>query len=383
MQYKFDYLGNTYFFDKDEADKDKYIVFACAKNEDDYIREWVDHNLNIGFDKIIIADNNDDNTKLPSILSGYIENGTVQIFDCHGIQKLQLYIYTMFLKESNYKWCAYFDCDEFLELSQHSSVKDFLKNIQEDCVLINWVVFGGGGKYLKEDGKLSERFTEPVRPLSLFKENFYVKPIVRSGKTFKRFSTTHSPDPKYVPIYNLGGYEHVRHQSHVYAPPRYKYAYIRHYYTKSFEEWLENKVKRGWPDEMPDLLKAENYFILENKSEFEIDKYIKGLFVDNNAMETNKGDLEEAVNSHRVIVMKSTVKNPYALILESFFIMKNFKDKIIVFKGDYVDDSLYSAFLEYGLMTGNHVAFVFNDMEIGNVIKKYGCDNSFYWINCL
>ena len=112
--YKFEYQGCTYLFDKDESDKDKYIVFACAKSEDDYIVEWVEHNLSIGFDKVIIADNNDDSSILSSILSKYIENGTVQLFNCSGIKGFQLYIYNMFLNESNYKWCAYFDCDELI-----------------------------------------------------------------------------------------------------------------------------------------------------------------------------------------------------------------------------------------------------------------------------
>ena len=40
MQYRFDYQGNTYLFDKDESDKEKYVVFACAKNEEDYITEF-------------------------------------------------------------------------------------------------------------------------------------------------------------------------------------------------------------------------------------------------------------------------------------------------------------------------------------------------------
>ena len=383
MQYKFEYQGNTYLFDKDESDKDKYVVFSCAKNEEDYIIEWVEHNLSIGFDKVIIADNNDDNVKLPSLLSKYVEDGTVQIFDCHGLKGIQLYIYDMFLAESNYRWCAYFDCDEFLELSQHASVKDFLATIKEDCVLINWLVFGGCGNLLKKEGTLKERFKEPVYPSCIFKENFYVKPIVRSGSTFIGFRHTHSPIPKYLPLFNLGGYCHVRNQSHVYSPPRYKYAYIRHYYTKSFEEWLQNKVKRGWPDEMPDLLKAENYFILDNGDEFKIDKYIKGLFVDNTAMDTNKEDLARQIGDNRIVLLKSTERNTYALILEAFFIMKNFTGKVIVFEGDYVDDAMYAAFVEYGVRTGNDVAYIFKDEEFRNILKKYNGGSTFYWINCL
>ena len=57
----------------DETDKEKYLVFTCAKNEDKYLIEFVEHYLNLGFDKIIIADNNDEPTIL-ELLDDYIKN---------------------------------------------------------------------------------------------------------------------------------------------------------------------------------------------------------------------------------------------------------------------------------------------------------------------
>ena len=49
-------------FRKDPADGDKYVVCTCARGENDYIVEFVDHYLNLGFDKIFICDNNDDDS---------------------------------------------------------------------------------------------------------------------------------------------------------------------------------------------------------------------------------------------------------------------------------------------------------------------------------
>ena len=105
------------YFEMDPADKDKYLVIACAKNEGDYIVEWVEHYINLGFDKVIIADNNDigDNS-LPEILSDYVKNGTVQIFDCRGNDCIQVGLYADFCEYSNFKWCAFYDCDEFLDI---------------------------------------------------------------------------------------------------------------------------------------------------------------------------------------------------------------------------------------------------------------------------
>ena len=61
-------------------DLDKYIVLTFAKNEDRYIVEFVEHYLKLGFDKIIIVDNNDQPT-LENILSEFIKQGTVELLD--------------------------------------------------------------------------------------------------------------------------------------------------------------------------------------------------------------------------------------------------------------------------------------------------------------
>lgn len=35
------------------------FVVAIAKNEELYLKEWVEYHFHLGFDKIIICDNND------------------------------------------------------------------------------------------------------------------------------------------------------------------------------------------------------------------------------------------------------------------------------------------------------------------------------------
>ena len=41
MKYYFNNGVEERFFNMDESDKDKYLVVTCAKNENDYIREWI------------------------------------------------------------------------------------------------------------------------------------------------------------------------------------------------------------------------------------------------------------------------------------------------------------------------------------------------------
>ena len=57
--YFFENSSNGISFPKDPSDKDKYVVMTCAKNEEEYIIEWLEHYFSLGFDKVFIADNND------------------------------------------------------------------------------------------------------------------------------------------------------------------------------------------------------------------------------------------------------------------------------------------------------------------------------------
>ena len=93
-QYNFVTIGDNYIFDKDPSDIDKYVVMTCAKNEEDYIVEWIEHYLGLGFDKLFIVDNNDvGNDGLINKIQGYVDRGVVQVFDCRGHYSVQVGIY--------------------------------------------------------------------------------------------------------------------------------------------------------------------------------------------------------------------------------------------------------------------------------------------------
>ncbi len=384
-EYIFEYRGQVHVFPKDDEDKDKYIVFACAKNEDPYIREWVSHYEKLGFDKVIIADNNDSPDSLQEILRDKIDDGFVQIFPCNGIEQFQLYIYNMFLAEGNYKWCAYFDCDEFLELNVHADIKSFLEGVKEHCVLINWVVFGSNGVQTHEEGDVQDRFKVPVNPVAFFKENYYVKPIIRGGEYHGEYlNSTHCPSNE--TSINIGGYYKVDYSSHVYCPPRYKYAYIKHYYTKSFDEWMANKVRRGWPDEMPKILRASNYFIVDKNPEFPDIRYYNGLFIDNNEFSEKKfkEKYDDMMNTYELVELRSTTHNVYSIILHAFAMMKFYTNHIIAINSEDIDDCTFANLLEYAMITGNRVCFAFSKDDIYKAFWNKTTWNKklYYFIDC-
>lgn len=310
-EYIWNFNNNTYHF-KMEDDTDKYVVFACAKNEDEYIVEWVEHYLQLGFDKIIIADNNDEET-LNNILNKYIEEGIVQIFDVKGLHHFQCEIYDMFMHYGNYKWCAYYDVDEFLELIQHSNIKELLDTIEEDTISFNWLMFGSNDEYIKQSNKIQERFKNPVYPIIQCKENMFIKTIIKGGPKNGYFNHSHYPifseNENYK--HNICGEEVVNViDKQVFYPLRYKIGYIKHYYTKSFEEYI-NKSKRGWPDGNDDSALADinHYYMFNSNNKPNLMSISQGLFSHVGVSDFYK----DVVSKYDVIFLEIPTNNYYAL----------------------------------------------------------------------
>lgn len=57
---------------------DKLILCAIAKCENKYIMEWIGYHFRLGFDKIVIYDNNDENGERIRDVVGNLQN--VQIY---------------------------------------------------------------------------------------------------------------------------------------------------------------------------------------------------------------------------------------------------------------------------------------------------------------
>jgi hypothetical protein len=95
----------------------KVLLCCIAKMENLYIREFVEHYKNLGFDNICLYDNNDpDGEHFEDVIEDYIKSGYVILKDVRGKQLAQMPCYTECYKEykNKYDWIAYFDIDEFL-----------------------------------------------------------------------------------------------------------------------------------------------------------------------------------------------------------------------------------------------------------------------------
>ena len=92
----------------------RVVVCAMAKNEHLYIKDWVNHYLRIGFDKIYIYDNDDPGTK--SIKRYLPQTDKVEVINIRGRKEENLHhkVFTEFYRTHKFDWCLFCDVDEFL-----------------------------------------------------------------------------------------------------------------------------------------------------------------------------------------------------------------------------------------------------------------------------
>ena len=266
---------------------DKVAICCIGRKENLYIKEFVEHYKNIEVDKIFIYDNNfGDEERFEDVLQTYIDEGFVDIVNYRDkpLAQLSAYQNCYDLHSQEYDWLGFIDCDEFLFLNKHKTIKDFLsqKKFENfDMIHLNWMCYGDNELIEYDDRTLSERFKNPIEPLTLkksynFPENDHIKSIVRGGLCLMWKGTSHTPFPYRLKCCDCSGKERDGLSWH--HPFDYSDAYIKHYVTKTLEEWYKNKAQRGHPIGDKDYFKHVGIideFFKWNKKTKEKEDYIK------------------------------------------------------------------------------------------------------------
>lgn len=230
----------------------KTCVVAIGRRENLYAREFVEHYKNLGFDNVIILDNNyGEEEHFEEVLSDYIESGFVIIENYRDQVKPQMRGYTeMYAKYKNdYDWIAFYDFDEFLFI-EGMNVKEWLSTFPDDCqeVLTNWLCMTDNNLVHYDPRPLVERFTEAMdvmKPVQYsFPDDCHVKSIIRGGLDVNFGGNPHTPDTPLV-AYNASG---LRCQNSPWQPIDFRKAHLRHFTTKTIEEWVTRKMEVGTPD---------------------------------------------------------------------------------------------------------------------------------------
>jgi hypothetical protein len=127
----------------------KPVIVAIAKQEKDYIEEWVRWHIAIGFDHIYLYDNEDVPT-YKQHLERYHQYLTVVHMPRNnfvkGVQYLAVdHFKHHFMNSNNNTHVSHIDIDEFIVLQKSFNIKEFIDQfLVGDCgaVCMNWRLFG-------------------------------------------------------------------------------------------------------------------------------------------------------------------------------------------------------------------------------------------------
>lgn len=131
--------------------KDEIIYSTMVKNEDNYIRQWIEYHLNLGVQRFIIYDNSEtsDNSyhsvekksNLPLVLNDYIKKNIVYLVKWQYAKRYTKYIknsspigQTVQINHSIYsfrcsKYIGLFDIDEYLNPQESNNINNFFDRL--------------------------------------------------------------------------------------------------------------------------------------------------------------------------------------------------------------------------------------------------------------
>lgn len=261
----------------------KTAVVAVAKMENNYVREWTEWYKSIGFTNVIIFDNNDyGNERIIDVIRDYVDDGFARVLPLHNFSEPQYTAYQsgygFFGRE--YDWIAFFDIDEFLVLNDRfeNNIENYLSMecfSNADIIRVPWREYGDNGLVRVKDGdySLMKRFTKPFS----FQRR-WTKAIVRGG--IPNFAVHHSDDG--IPHLVLAN--GVRNAVDANGRPTnnfsirggcgYENVALNHYSMKTIEEFVTNKIKKGWALSLdPNALNKDMFFQQNKRTQEKEDLY--------------------------------------------------------------------------------------------------------------
>lgn len=231
-------------------------IAAIGKCEEDYLEEWINHHLQLGFSKIYFYDNNaKDNTKQKDICDKYpqVVYRDVRGWPIHSniYNVIQMFVYNDAYYNNDCKYMMFIDIDEFL-VFKNITLRDLIRF--KKYIHINWQIYGDDDQIYKNDKPLVERFTTPI----MVGDNKHIKSIVQT-RNIVNFIHPHFCATDLICKTPNG---HICNGlSPFVEPPEHGCAVLNHYVTKTAEEFI-HKMNKGCANGIP---KTVDFFFHVNK----------------------------------------------------------------------------------------------------------------------
>ena len=221
----------------------KICVCSIGKNENLYVREFIEDYKSLGIDKIFIYDNNDiQGEYFDTLLADYMKNNFVEIIDVRGLSSIQIPIYNYCYQKNrnDCDWIGFLDMDEFLHIENNENAKNYFFNNRFDkceVIVFNWLMYNDNDLIKYDNRSLKVRFPNPKNGFS------FVKSFVRGYNEKLIIPTTHVAGINVYNFCNSNGEKIYLNNFLAYGFKNNSKAYIKHYYTKTVEEFCKKIIK--------------------------------------------------------------------------------------------------------------------------------------------
>jgi hypothetical protein len=220
-------------------------VCAIVRNEVTYLPEWIAYQKSIGFDRIIIYDNDSTDLSvrlLPRLATlGYIDYHPWP--DRAGVNRqVSAYEHAVSHYKHDIDWIAFFDIDEFIVLHRDESVAQLMQDYREFAGLaVNWKLFGSSGHETRHKGLVIERFDRCAERNA--PPNRCVKTIANPNRI--RRCNVHICYPRVTTIVDENRNDVMKTllRDGIHERISHERVQLNHYIVRSREEWLRKKAR--------------------------------------------------------------------------------------------------------------------------------------------
>lgn len=237
-----------------KLERKKYKVAICAifKNEALYLREWIEFHKIVGVNHFYLYNNNSEDD-YETVLEPYIKDGIVTLTQWPKNQaQMQCYHDGIERFKNETEWLTFVDIDEFIVPNTTDNIYDFLKPFQKNrpVVIAYWKMFGTSGMLKRNtSGLVTKDFTVSWNKYVNIGKIFF-NTSFDFDKNYKRNETLHhycwgKKGRTEIPPVNIFGKMCTFGKNPIprNADATYFPLQINHYFTKTYEEYLQKKAK--------------------------------------------------------------------------------------------------------------------------------------------
>ena len=242
----------------------KSCILTIIKNEHLYLDEWIRYHINFGIEHFFIIEDIDSNSH-KDITDKYGDR--ITLIDIESFYEKHIYDYIVRLKRNTnvniaqgillpttleiiareysdkYDWCFVIDDDEFLTFEDDTKSLDRMLSLfnDYDAFVIQWESYGANGLVFMPDYNVKGVVDTYTKKLDI--QTIDAKSsLLKSCYNLKRYNKKYYRNchrPQFCKCVNTDFSNKI-------LVPTYKNIYIRHYITRSLEEYMWKQDVRGY-----------------------------------------------------------------------------------------------------------------------------------------